>query len=159
MMPRELAAALAASVRGPLPWVYDDGGRAEASRKGTARDCVCRAIAIATGEPYARVYDEINREAQRERPRAGKRSGARTGVAKPTIRRYLAALGWAWVPTMAIGSGCTVHLRAGELPGGRLIVAVSRHLVAVIDGVAHDTHDPSREGSRCVYGYYTRPTP
>jgi len=137
-----------------MPWIYDDGGRAEAGRKGTARDCVTRAIAIATGRPYASVYDAINEAATRERPRAGKRSGARTGVAKPTIRRYLAGLGWVWVPTMAIGSGCTVHLRAAELPAGRLIVSVSRHLVAVIYGVAHDTHDPSRDGSRCVYGYY-----
>ena len=57
----------------------------------------------------------------------------------------------------AIGSGCRVHLRAEELPPGRLIVSVSRHLVAVIDGVIHDTLDCSRNGSRCVYGYYSRP--
>jgi hypothetical protein len=30
----------------------------------------------------------------------------------------------------------------------------SRHLVAVIDGVIHDTHDCSRDGTRCVYGYF-----
>jgi hypothetical protein len=24
----------------------------------------------------------------------------------------------------------------------------------VIDGVIHDTHDCSRNGTRCVYGYY-----
>lgn len=41
-----------------------------------------------------------------------------------------------------------------ELPSGRLIVAVSRHLCAVIDGVIHDTFDPSRDGTRCVYGYF-----
>jgi hypothetical protein len=49
-----------------------------------------------------------------------------------------------------------VHLRDGELPSGRLIVQVSRHVVAVIDGVMHDTHDPSRNGQRAVYGYYTQ---
>src|SRR6516164_288534 len=43
---------------------------------------------------------------------------------------------------MRIGQGCTVHLARGELPMGRLIVSVSRHVVAVIDGVIHDTHDP-----------------
>jgi hypothetical protein len=26
------------------------------------------------------------------------------------------------------------------------VVSVSRHMVAVIDGIAHDTHDPSRGG-------------
>jgi hypothetical protein len=55
---------------------------------------------------------------------------------------------------MGIGTGCTVHLRDGELPSGRLVVSVSRHEVAVIDGVMHDTHDPSRDGTRCVYGYW-----
>jgi hypothetical protein len=57
---------------------------------------------------------------------------------------------------MAIGQGCKVHLRATELPAGRLIVQVSKHLVAVIDGVIRDTSDPSRGGKRCVYGYYSR---
>jgi hypothetical protein len=63
-------------------------------------------------------------------------------------------LGWMWTPTMQIGSGCTVHLRADELPPGRLVVSVSKHLTAVIDGVIHDTHDCSRRGTRCVYGYW-----
>lgn len=47
-----------------------------------------------------------------------------------------------------------VHLRDGELPMGRLIVSVSRHLVAVIDGVIYDTHNCSRNGTRCVYGFW-----
>jgi hypothetical protein len=55
---------------------------------------------------------------------------------------------------MSIGSGCQVHLRADELPSGRLIVSVSRHVVAVIDGIIHDNHDCSRGGTRCVYGYW-----
>ena len=59
---------------------------------------------------------------------------------------------------MAIGQGCKVHLRADELPTGRLIVAVSKHITAVIDGVIHDTHDCSRSGTRCVYGYFTEGT-
>jgi len=58
---------------------------------------------------------------------------------------------------MAIGSGCTVHLRSEELPKGRLLVKVSGHLTAVIDGVLYDTHDCSRHGMRCVYGYFSKP--
>lgn len=57
---------------------------------------------------------------------------------------------------MSIGTGCKVHLTSNELPAGRLIVKVSKHLTAVINGVVHDTHDPSREGTRCVYGYYIK---
>lgn len=136
-------------------WEYSDGGRKDAGYKGDTRDCVTRAICIATGKPYQEVYDAINNLAQAERPRNGrKRSSARTGVMKPTTRRYIESLGWVWTPTMHIGSGCKVHLTASELPPGRLIVSVSRHIVAVIDGVIMDTHDPSRGGTRCVYGYF-----
>ena len=141
-----------------MSWIYDDGGRAAAGYKGTARDCVCRAIAIASQQPYQRIYDALNELATTERQGKRKRgrSSARTGVYKRTIRRYLKALGWRWVATMQIGQGCTTHLEASELPAGRLIVAVSRHMVAVVDGVIHDTHDPSRGGTRCVYGYWMR---
>ena len=55
---------------------------------------------------------------------------------------------------MSIGSGCKVHLAEGELPMGRLVVAVSRHYTAVIDGVVWDTSNPCRGGMRCVYGYW-----
>ncbi len=84
------------------------------------------------------------------------RSDARKGVFKPTTKAILTKLGWKWTPTMGIGTGCKVHLRDGELPMGRLLVQVSRHMVAVIDGVIHDAFDPSRDGSRCVYGYWTK---
>jgi hypothetical protein len=135
---------------------YNDGGRAAAGFRGDAGDCVVRAVAIATGKPYREVYDDLNALATTER--IGKyqrgRSSARNGVHRKTIRRYLEGLGWTWTPTMQIGSGCKVHLRAEELPSGRLIVSVSKHLVAVLDGVIHDTHDPAREGARCVYGYW-----
>ena len=41
---------------------------------------------------------------------------------------------------------------------GKLVVNVSKHSTAVIDGVIHDNHDPSRAGTRCVYGYFREPT-
>jgi hypothetical protein len=140
-------------------FTHDDGGRAAAGFKGSTGDCVCRAIAIATRLPYRVVYDDLNALAKGERTGKRKRgkSSARTGIYKETTRRYLASLGWEWVPTMRVGAGCTVHLCAEELPAGRLIVSVSRHLVAVIDGVIHDTHAPARAGSPCVYGYFRQP--
>jgi hypothetical protein len=48
-----------------------------------------------------------------------------------------------------------VHLHPDEPPKGRLIVAV-RHYTVVIDGVLHDTHDCTRGGKRCVYGYWRK---
>lgn len=142
-----------------LKFKYSDGGRAEAGYRGATGDCVCRAIAIGTQRPYAEVYGALNGLAALERRGKRKRgiSNARTGVFKTTYRRYLEAAGWRWVPTMAIGQGCTVHLRKEELPQGRLIVSLSRHLTVVIDGVINDTHDPSRGGTRCVYGYFLAP--
>ncbi len=118
-----------------MKFIYDDGGRAEAGFKGTAGDCVCRAIAIATGRPYKKIYNLINEYSKQEKitQNQRKRSSARTGVHKKTIRNIMKDLGWTWVPTMKIGQGCTVHLCKEELPSGRLVVDVSKHCTAVID--------------------------
>jgi hypothetical protein len=139
---------------------FDDGGRTAAGFRGQTGDCVTRAIAIATGKPYRAVYDELNILAASERigRRKKKKSNSRLGVFPRTYLRYLQSLGWRWNSTMSIGSGCQVHLRESELPSGILIVRVSRHLTTVIDGVIHDTHDCSRGGVRCVYGYFFRPS-
>lgn len=141
-----------------MKYVYDDGGRAAAGFKGTTGDCVCRAISIATQMPYREVYDLINAYGKQERPSKHRRgrSAARTGVYKSTTRKIMEHLGWTWVPTMQIGQGCKVHLKAEELPPGRLVVSVSKHCTAVIDGAIHDTYDCSREETRCVYGYYIK---
>jgi hypothetical protein len=111
---------------------------------------------VAIGLPYQEIYDLVNKLSARERMGKRKRgtSNARTGVHKSTIKWLMESLGWKWTPTMQIGSGCTVHLRADELPSGRLVVSVSKHLTAVVNGVIHDTHDCSRGETRCVYGYW-----
>ena len=139
-------------------WVYDDGGRADAGYKGHTGDCCVRAISIAACMPYQDVYDLVNAAGAKERrsKRRARKSSARRGIYGPTMRRLMASLGWLWTPTMGIGTGCKVHLRADELPGGRLIASLSRHCAAVIDGIIHDLHDCSREGTRCVYGYWTQ---
>lgn len=140
-------------------FIYDDGGRSEAGFKGHAGDCVARSVAIASGRPYAEVYKRLaeGTGTQRRSKCTPKRAAsARSGVnvKRKWFRDYMAELGFEWVPTMQIGSGCKVHLTADELPAGRLVVAVSRHYTAMIDGVIHDTHDPRRDASRCVYGYW-----
>ena len=140
-----------------MDFVFHDGGRVAAGYRGKTGDCVTRSIAIATGKTYQEVYDALNGLAQGERisKRKKRRSSSRTGVYRRTYQRYLESLGWQWTATMSIGSGCLVHLRASELPAGPLLVRVSRHLTAVIDGVLYDTHNCSRGGMRCVYGYFS----
>lgn len=150
-----------------MKFVYDDGGRANAGYDGKTGDCVTRAIAIATGEPYQKVYDELRERSRRYAANATRRNrvaaamvrlghSPRNGMFKEVYDPYLRSLGWEGVPTMRIGSGCKVHLRAEELPAGRLIVSVSKHLCAVVDGILYDNHDCSRNGTRCVYGYYRK---
>lgn len=73
---------------------------------------------------------------------------------RDTLHAVLAEQGFEWVNCMRIDSGCTTRLTSSDLPAGRLVVRLSRHYAAVIDGVIHDTHDCSRGGSRCVYGYW-----
>lgn len=140
-----------------MEWVYDDGGRSKYFAAEHVGDCACRAIAIATGKDYRQVYDDINRLAKRERTGKRKRgvSSARDGVYTATVKKLMAEYGWTWHPTMGIGTGCRVHVRADELPSGRLVLNLSRHFTAVVDGVLHDTYDCSRDGTRCVYGYWT----
>jgi hypothetical protein len=136
-------------------FIYDDGGRRAAGFKGDAGDCVCRAIAIATGKPYREVYDRLaeGNLKQRRTHRSGKSANKRSASDGISTKRlwfkdYMQLeLGFRWVPTMKIGSGTTIHLDAAELPKGRLIVVVSKRYTTMIDGVIHDTHDPRREKS------------
>jgi hypothetical protein len=130
----------------------DDGGRADAGFRGDAGDCVARVIAIATGKPYRDVYDDL----AALQAASGKPRSARNGIPRSIYEPYLRTLGFEWTPTMFVGHGCTVHLDPNELPSGRIITRLSKHLCAVLDGVIHDTHDPSRDGTRCVYGYFSR---
>ena len=139
--------------------MYDDGGRSHYFKADKVGDCVCRAIANATGMDYKVVYDELNRRCKETRlpkRRRTKSSSARNGAYKKTYTKYIESLGWKWTPTMLIGQGCKVHLEEDELPKGTLIVRLSRHLTCVKDGVLYDTYDCSRDGERCVYGYWSR---
>ena len=147
-----------------MEWQYNDGGRADANFKGSAGDCVCRAISIASGLDYTEVYKSLangnaNQRSSKRESYSKNRNGVKTArngifVKRKWFKDYMQDLGFVWTPTMQIGGGCQVHLTAEELPLGRLVCNVSRHQVAVIDGVIHDIYDCSREGTRCVYGYW-----
>ena len=139
-------------------FVFNDGGAREAGFENCSNDCVCRSFAIVSGKSYKEVANLIFEIAKKERKSKGKRdkSSARSGVYKTTVNKVAEALGLVWTSTMSIGSGCTVHLKADELPSGKIAIVCSKHVTAMIDGVIHDTHDPSRNGTRCVYGYWSK---
>tara|TARA_R100000501_G_C2588492_1_gene89319 strand:+ start:182 stop:619 length:438 start_codon:yes stop_codon:yes gene_type:complete len=135
-------------------FIFNDGGRAKAGYKGKAEDCVVRAIAIATETNYQKVYDDITK-LNKNNNKKGKKTSARDGnTNKKTINQYLKSKGWKWNATMGIGTGCKTHLKKDELPKGKIICRITRHIVAVINGVIHDTYNCSRNGTRCVYGYW-----
>lgn len=138
-----------------MEFIYNDGGRKDAGYKGEAGDCAVRAVAIATNQPYQIVYDALNVFCKAE-TRKKKRSSSRTGVHRDTLNKYLKSLGWSWVPRMKVGEGCTVHMRSDELPSGQIITRLSRHFAAVVFGVCYDTYDSTRDGGRCVYGYWIK---
>jgi hypothetical protein len=129
-------------------------------------------VAIASGLPYADVYAALADGNARQRvtrrtakTSAGKRT-ANHGIytQRKWFKDYMAGLDFAWTPTMTIGSGCKVHLTADELPNGVLILALSKHVTTMIDGIIHDTYDPRRPmiengkiiETRCVYGYWRK---
>ena len=143
---------------GRCRWVKDDGGRRKsgiaraAGRKDAVGDCVVRAIAIATGRPYREVHDALTVAKvrhvyaggdgdywdKRERRRGGVRAfDPDHGCSDEAYGPYLESLGWKFTST----KDRKVRLRADELPRGKLIVCISRHLVAVVDHVIHDTSD------------------
>ena len=140
--------------------IINDGGREASGFKGKAGDCVTRSIAIVTGLPYAKIYSDLSDGCVNQRigKRGKRKNNASNGVNvnRKWFKEYMDKLGFKFVATMGIGTGCKVHLRDGELPMGRLIVSVSKHYTAVIDGVVHDTFDPTRGGNRCVYGYWIK---
>lgn len=150
-----------------VKYKYNDGGREEAGRKGDTGDCVTRAVAIAAGLPYNEVYDRLangnkNQRASkhsRKHKSSFKKKSASNGIytTRKWFKDYMISLGFKWVATMGIGTGCQVHLRTDELPStGKLILSLSRHFAAYVDGVLYDTYDCSREGTRCVYGYWIK---
>ena len=132
----------------------NDGGRAKEGYNNSSKDCVVRAIAIALEMPYKTVNKELT---QLNKLKKQKYTQARYGnTPMKTIKEYLDVRGWEWVACSGIGKGCTVHMKKDELPSGRIICRVSKHVATVIDGVVHDVYDSSRNGTRCVYGYFIK---
>src|SRR5262249_7247701 len=170
----ELADSMSPIEDGRCGWVKDDGGRSKSGVPGADKevgDCVARAIAIATQRPYLEVHNALVvgqvHHARTDNSPYGKwvrRKGrlshfdADHGCADKVYGPYLESLGWKFTSTKELPRGKGVHLRADELPPGRLIVHISRHLVAVIDGIIRDRGDGGGAGRVRVQGYWTVPS-
>lgn len=136
-----------------LPYVYSDGGRAQYFKgKVGVTDCVCRAIAIASGKDYKEVYTALTAA-------TGKSARRSQDTKTAKFKRFMAGMGFTWTPCSGIGVRTSVHPCVGELPEqGRLVCSASGHYMAIVNGVVYDAWD-SRYNSwgevRRIYGYWT----
>ena len=132
-----------------MEWIYDDGGRSNYYKAKDVGDCVCRALAIATGTDYKVMYNLLKKYNNGVTPR--------NGVYKAVYKKLLSDLGWTWIPCCGRGvKNTNVHLKPTELPDGVVICRLSGHLTCVIDGIIYDTYNCSRGETRKVYGYWIK---
>lgn len=131
-----------------LEYKYNDGGRSQYYKTSMVRDCVTRAIAIASNKDYKEIYNLVKSYLKPKK-------SPNNGVPNKLVKKIMTDLGYQWVSKMSIGTGCTTHLSQDEIPMDKIIICnVSRHVVAVVNGVVNDTFDCTRDGNRCVYGYW-----
>ena len=116
-----------ASVSPMIGYVYGDGGRWEAGFKGSAGDCVTRALAILTGRPYRERY----RALANANARAGGKRSARNGIRKGAEAEVFQACG---LVKVALGKGPRPTYSEAYQQYGDCIVSTTRHLAALVDG-------------------------
>ena len=109
-----------------FPFVRNDGGREEAGYK-LKRDCVTRAITIATGRRYRAVFRDMEVE-------CGKNPG--TGLHHQDYSKHLFRDKWSYIKL----DFNNARYSKKYLPDGiTLLVRTNRHLSCVLDGVLNDT--------------------
>lgn len=145
--------ALKQPQKGRFQWIYDDGGRAQAGRRGKVGDCVCRAITIATGKQYEWVYSVLNERCKplRKTPKSRKPS-PQFGLANPIWEPLLFQEGWHYCELERMEQFNDRHVPQE----GISIVFQSGHLTAVKHGVIRDTYDSSYKGTAWIKGFYRR---
>ena len=119
---------------GILGFVKDDGGRAAAGFKGSAADCVTRAIAIASGRDYREVY----RTVARMNKEYGNTRSARNGTPNTVFYRALLHFGFVKVKR-GRGPWPTYTEVARKHPVA--IVTTRKHAAAIVNGNLRDTFD------------------
>lgn len=160
-----------------LEYTFNDGGRAEAGYVGDTGDCVVRAIAIAEQRDYEQVRRELmeyNRKyASTSRSRIAKKiqkrgATTRRGNWDVVYRKMLADHGWVRHSKIRVGDPARCYMVKSDIPPGRVILKVRKHVVACVDHVINDTFD-CRESNvwvdgvptddkkpKCVTSFWTR---
>lgn len=125
--------------------VSDGGHVAIQGTKFDNRDCVVRAISIATDTPYTDVSKKLiaSRKASGQYS-SSKESDCQSGNRQSVYGPMLEKMGWRYVQIGKTGSRLD---KISLNKNGRYMLKTKRHLVAVIDGEFQDTWD-SRRNSR-----------
>lgn len=121
------------------PWVCTDGGRSSSARPKQQNDCTVRALAIARDLPYDEAYDILKD--------AGRKSGRGFDFVK-----WVASQPWATKISFPAVKGkrrMTPAQFCRDYPKGIFILRVTKHLIAVRDGVIYDAFE--NRPDRCVY--------
>ena len=125
-----------------IDFTYDDGGRRDSGRKGSAGDCVVRAISIALGVDG--FYDAIYKNVADEEHADGRSRSARNGVRRGARDRVLDYYGFVKIrlPRGARPTYTEAYERYGKpLSEDAVIVKTRGHVAAIVGGELRDTFD------------------
>ena len=138
---------------------FNDGGRSKYF-KTTGRDCVTRALAIASGMDYLEVFNKITEL----KWKAGDDKSAFHGV-HTRSKWFISQMkkwGWKWTQVKTYER---VSIDSPKFNKGNVILSLQHHYLALIDGVINDTYNPdqpkqrglrSESGKRIVLGYWSK---
>lgn len=129
-----------------IKFIFNDGGRAAAGFRGKT-DCGIRAMAVSCEISYQEA-----RKRCKDASSMGKKGSKAVsrGMYKDDMTAALKTLGWSWRKAPKFVGR---KARCSDMPAGRVIVRMSKHFAAVIDGVLHDTWDSSE---KMAYGYWQK---
>ena len=136
-----------------LEYIEDDGGRSAAGFKGRTGDCLTRAISIATGESYRKVYDAVGEQMKKHGYARSGNAYAQSGKAAAAVRAkgrsrrprtiqddVLRLFGFAKVDAKKPNGTCYTYEQAHRRYG-TCIVTTTKHYATLKNGALRDTFD------------------
>ncbi len=127
---------------------FNNAGREIHFEKLFTGDCATRAIVVATGEMYWKVWQDLTFE----KAKLGKQNADH---AMPTTitDRYLSEKGWI---SHTPNKNEKMYFTTSTFPSGTVIIRIKKHMATIIDGVLHDTFYSIGKGRKQVLQYWTK---
>lgn len=127
-------------------FVMDDSGRSASKRPKQDNDCTVRALAKACALDYDVAYEKLQA--------AGRICNRGFDFKKwaKTNKVYERSFTWKALQAVKGQPRMTLAKFAEEYDDGYYIARLSKHVVAVCNGVVYDTFE--NRPDRCVYGYW-----